>query len=399
MCFFHKLARFATFIVLVLVYAVGSLDLHAEQVSNVKTTDVSSPQSESGFLTTAEYAILVDYDTKQVLFEKNADVSMTPSSMSKIMTMYVVFEALKAGRISLTDKFLVSKKAWLTEGSKMFVKVGESALVEDLIHGVITQSGNDACIVLAENMFGSEEAMAVYMNEVARRLELTNTHFSNVTGLPEENHKSTARDLAMLTAALIKDFPEYYHYHQEKEFSYNNIVQTNRNELIGVGNIDGVKTGHTEEAGFGIVVSAKRNNMRLIGVLNGCKKNFQRKEAAANLMNYGFNNFEQKSLYDIGQKVATVNVIYGNVPEVGVAPNAKIIFIRPKWKKEQNFKVVATYMDSVTASIKAGQKMGDIRVLKDDAEVILTADLVAMKKIDRANFLQHLIQNIYLLFR
>ncbi|MBN9543690.1 MAG: D-alanyl-D-alanine carboxypeptidase, partial [Alphaproteobacteria bacterium] len=220
--------------------------------------------------TKAPHAILVDYDTDTVIFEKEADVPTVPSSMSKLMTVYVIFDKLKKGELKLNERFLVSENAWRKQGSKMFLHVGSSVTLEDLIKGIIIQSGNDACITAAEGIAGTEEEFVNILNEKAKELGLTNSHFVNSTGWPDDNHKMSMRDLSILSKHLINDFPEYYSYFAEREFVYNNIKQQNRNlSLNRFNGVDGLKTGHTDAGGYGIAMSAQQKNRRLIVVVNG----------------------------------------------------------------------------------------------------------------------------------
>ena len=225
----------------------------------------------AAFDTPARAAIVLDYRTNAILFAKNQDQPVPPASMSKLMTTYMVFEALKEGSLKLTDTLPVSEKAWRVEGSEMFVKVGDRVPVEDLVRGMIIQSGNDACIVFAEALAGTEAAFAERMTEKAKELGLTHSHFGNATGLPDPQQYMSVHDLATLAHAIIHDFPEYYHYYGEKEYTYNNIRQPNRNPLLqeGIPGVDGMKTGYTKEAGYGLVASADRNGRRLIMVLAG----------------------------------------------------------------------------------------------------------------------------------
>ena len=238
--------------------------------------------------TRAREAFLIDVTTGTVLLEKDADVSMPPASMSKIMTAYLVFGALKEGRISLDDKLPVSEKAWRKGGSKMFVEVGSEVSVEDLLRGVIVQSGNDACIVLAEALAGSEEAFAEQMTRKAREIGMEGSTFTNSTGWPDPNHRMTARDLAILAERMVQDFPDFYHYYSEREFTYNGIRQGNRNPLLykNLG-ADGLKTGHTEEAGYGLTASAERDGRRLVLVINGLESIKARSEEAERLIASG----------------------------------------------------------------------------------------------------------------
>lgn len=230
------------------------------------------PAKAEPMTTIATQAIIVDASTGTILLDKGANDRMPTSSMSKTMTIYMVFDALKEGRLKLDDEFLVSEKAWRMEGSEMFIKVGDKVKIEDLIRGVVVQSGNDAAVALAEGLAGSEEAFAEAMNARAKDLGMTGSHFVNASGWPHPDHYSTPRDLALLAYRIIHDFPEYYHYFSEKEFTYNNIRQQNRDPLLGkLPGADGLKTGHTEVAGYGLIGSAKRGDRRLILVVNGLK--------------------------------------------------------------------------------------------------------------------------------
>jgi len=228
-------------------------------------------QKASALEILAREALVVDFARGQILLEKNSAQSMYPSSMTKIMTSYLAFEALEAKKFTLEDKFLVSNKAWKMGGSKMFLKVGDSVSISDLLQGIIIVSGNDACITLAEGFYGDEELFVNKMNAKAQELGMTQTHFVNSTGWPDIKHVTTSEDLAKLSIAIIRDFPNFYSYHHLDNFTYNNIPQRNRNLLLGKMGVDGIKTGHTELAGYGIVLSAKEDNRRIIAVINGLK--------------------------------------------------------------------------------------------------------------------------------
>ena len=267
--------------------------------------------------TPAKHAILIDVQTGTVLLEKDADVPMPPASMSKLMTIYMVFERLKSGRLSLDDKFLVSEKAWRKGGSKMFVKVKTRVTVRDLLRGIIVQSGNDACIVIAEGISGTEDAFAVAMTERARELGLTNSNFRNSTGWPAEGHVMSARDIAKLSILLIRDFPKYYVYFKEKSFKYNKIKQSNRNPLLynSIG-ADGLKTGHTEASGYGLAASVERNGRRLVLVLNGLSSVRARSSESARLMEWGFRETNTYALFRKGDVVERADVWLGTAAEV-----------------------------------------------------------------------------------
>ncbi len=380
------------FLIILLLNLININTLSA--YSEATNTSNSKLSQKITLSTKSTYAILVDYDSGEVLYEKNADTLMVPSSMSKMMTTYLVFKAIKEGWLSLDTTFRVSKKAWGMGGSKMFIKYNDNVLVEDLIRGMIVQSGNDSCVALAEGMFGSEEVFVGHMNDMAIKLGMDKTEFKNATGWPEEGHLTTARDLAKLGIALIRDFPQYYKYHAEKEFTYNNIQQPNRNTLIGIAGIDGIKTGHTESGGYGIVISAKRNDMRLVAVLNGLRSNNDRIEEAESLLNYGFNNFSRKLIYSVNDEVLKVKVRYGDKLEVGLKPEDNIWLMLPR-QLSNNFNELhakAFYYDEITAPITNGQELGKLVINYSGKEIV--TKLVANESVGRANFIQTLLQNI-----
>jgi len=331
--------------------------------------------------TTAREAVLLDAATGTVLLDKDADTSMPPASMSKIMTVYLVFERLKDGRLSLDDEFLVSEKAWRKGGSKMFVKVGNRVRIEDLLRGVIVQSGNDACIVLAEGISGSEEAFAEEMTRKAATLGMTGSRFANATGWPDPNQRMTARDLATLAKRIVQDFPDYYHYFSETEFVWNDIKQPNRNPILyaSVG-ADGLKTGHTEEAGYGLTASAVQDSRRLILVLNGLESEKARAEESERLLGWGFREFGNYALVQPGEVVDEAPVWLGETATVAaVVPDGLTLTLPRKARAEMKVKVV--YEAPVTAPIVAGQEVGKMIVSIPGAEPIVVplqaADAVA----------------------
>ncbi|MCZ6603756.1 MAG: D-alanyl-D-alanine carboxypeptidase, partial [Alphaproteobacteria bacterium] len=275
------------------------------------------PTRSWAFETTAAQAILLDFDTGAVLIEKNASTPMFPASMTKIMTAYLTFERLREGSLAMTDTFRVSEKAWAKGGSKMFVDVGGDVSVADLLRGVIVQSGNDASIVLAEGIAGSEDAFGTLMTDKAFALGMTDSMFVNATGWPDDNHVTTARDLAILATAMIRDFPDYYALFGETEFSYNGIDQSNRNPLLflDVG-ADGLKTGHTEASGYGLAASATRGDRRLVLVVNGLASERERSSESARLMGWGFANFNNYDLFAAGETVEEVAVWMGEADTV-----------------------------------------------------------------------------------
>ena len=275
-----------------------------------------SAGSSSALETLGKQAILIDATTGTILFSKNPDERMTPSSMSKIMTIYKLFERLKDGELSLTDKFSVSEKAWRKQGSKMFVAVNSRVTIEDLIRGIIVQSGNDATIVVAEGLSGSEGAFADEMNETAKQLNMTNSNFINASGWPDPDHETTARDLAKLTVATVKNFPDLYRYYGEKTFTYNGIKQGNRNPAIyrNIG-ADGLKTGHTEAGGYGLTVSAIRKNRRLILVINGLPTKKSRAVESERILDWGFREFNNYALFKAGETVTEAQIWMGEMAQ------------------------------------------------------------------------------------
>ncbi|HEY1410742.1 MAG TPA: D-alanyl-D-alanine carboxypeptidase family protein, partial [Rhodopila sp.] len=261
--------------------------------------------------TTARWAFIQDFDTGATLLDKQADDEVPPSSMTKLMTLYLTYDQLKQGRLKLDDQLPVSEKAWRMQGSKMFVALGNSVKVEDLIRGVVVQSGNDAAIVLAEAIGGSEEGFVEKMNAKAKELGLTHSYFKTCTGWPDPEQHMSVRDIATLAGDIIRQFPQYYHYDSEKTFKYNGIEQGNRNPLVQKGTADGLKTGHTEAGGYGLVASSKRNGRRVILVLNGMSTMRERAEEGERLMDWAFFNFEDVTLYSAGDVVDQAPVWLG----------------------------------------------------------------------------------------
>ncbi len=319
-------------------------------------------QPALAFETAAEEAILIDLTADTVLFEKNPDRPIPPASMSKIMTAYMVFERLKSGDLSLDDTFLVSEKAWRKGGSKMFVEVGDRVAVRDLLRGMIVQSGNDASIVLAEGIAGSEAAFAEQMNAAARELGLDDSNFANATGWPDQEHRMSARDLATLASVLIREFPEYYDLYAETEFTWHDISQTNRNPLLyrNIG-ADGLKTGHTEEAGYCLTASAERNGRRLVMVVTGLDSARQRAEESERLLEWGFREFAAERLFEVGEVVEEAEVWLGEqtmVPLV-VAEDA-VMALRRDARDELEVRV--SYEGPIPAPIEQGARLATLTV-------------------------------------
>jgi serine-type D-Ala-D-Ala carboxypeptidase (penicillin-binding protein 5/6) len=319
------------------------------------------------FETAAAHAVLIDAATDTVLFQKAPDERMPPASMSKLMTVAVVFDAIRAGKLKLTDEFVVSENAWRQGGTKsggstMFAKLNSSISVDDLLHGIIIQSGNDACITMAEGMAGTEATFANMMNEEARHIGLTGSHFANSTGLPDPGQYMTAHDLARLAKYLIDEFPEFYKIFGEKEFTWNKIKQTNRNPLLEMNiGADGLKTGDTDEAGFGLVGSAVQGGQRLIMVVAGTRSAKERAAESRKLLEWGFRAFERVSLFSPGEVVGQARVFGGSTREVDLISKNPVDVLVPRGSLDQ-IKAQIVYQGPVRAPITSGQQIGLIRI-------------------------------------
>ena len=320
------------------------------------------PTTAYALETSAREAVVIDHATGTELFEKNAHESMPPASMTKIMTAYMVFERLKDGRLSLDDTFLISKKAWQKGGSKMFIEVGREIRVGDLLRGVIIQSGNDASIALAEGIAGSEAAFAEMMTEKARELGLENTTFKNATGWPHPEHRTTAAELAEISRQLIQRFPEYYHYFAEREFTWNDIRQFNRNPLLrrNIG-VDGLKTGHTQNAGYGLTASAEREGRRVTVVVNGLQTPRQRASEAARLLQWGFREFESYTFFEAGETVETAPVWLGEAERVPLVVDESLsMVVKREAREDMTVKVI--YESPIPAPIEKGDALATLRI-------------------------------------
>ena len=348
--------------------------------------------------TPAKQGILYDYETKTVLFEKNSDELMSPSSMSKIMTIYYLFKKIKDGEISIDDEFEVSKKAWKKGGSKMFVNLKSMVRVEDLIRGIIVQSGNDACIVVAEGISGSESIFADELNELANEIGLEGSNFTNSTGWPDKKHLMTVNDLLKLTVRTIEDFPDLYRYYSEKEFTYNNIKQLNRNPLLfrPIGS-DGLKTGHTSLGGYGLVATVKNKDRRLILVLNGLKSNAQRSKESERLMKIGFNQFKSIKIAPKTKELGQIPIWSGKKKEVSFYTKDDISITVPnRDRKKINFKV--RYQSPLIAPVAEDQYIADFLIKKND-QTIKSYKLYATNNVSESNFFSKMILNFkFLLF-
>ena len=361
--------------------------------ASAETTEIATPPAPT--LTATAY-ILQDYHTGKVLAENNADAKLAPASLTKIMTVYVVFRELGNGHLHLDDIVTISEKAWKTSGSRMFVELGNQVKVEDLLQGVIIQSGNDASVALAEHVGGNEATFADMMNQHAARLGMTNSHFKNSDGLPMEDHYTSSRDLAILTAALIKEFPDYYRWFSQKEFTYNKITQQNRNKLLSRDeSVDGVKTGFTDEAGYCLVTSALREDMRLISVVMGTKSANARANENQTLLNYGFRFFESHRLYE-GKKSLNEARIWKGASKTIPLGLAEDLFATIPRRQYSDLKAVVTVDKKITAPIKEGAKLGSVKVTLKD-EVMAEKDLIALKSVDQGNIIQRLSDSVMMM--
>lgn len=377
--------KFAVFLLFSLIFT--SFQLRAEEA------DILTPTPPT---VAAGSYILQDFRSGKVLAENNADVKLAPASLTKIMTVFVVFTEIRNGHLHLDDTATISQKAWATGGSKMFVKVDDKVKIEDLLKGVIIQSGNDASVALAEHVAGDESTFAEMMNQYAQRLGMLNTHFVDSNGLPAENHYTTARDLATLTSALIKEFPEYYRWFSQQEFTYNNITQHNRNTLLSRdGSVDGVKTGFTDDAGYCLVASALRDDMRLISVVMNTKSAAARAAENQNLLNYGFRFFEAHKIFQGKTALAEPRVWKGdekNAP-LGLAEDLYVTIPRRQFDGVKSEIVVDP---KIMAPIQEGAKLGSVKVTLK-GEVLANKDLIALTAVQQGGIFRRAYDSIAIL--
>ena len=370
---------------LLILVAVISLNIAAPAVTVVPPP----PEVE------ATSYLIVDSDSGFYLVEKNIDQRVEPASLSKMMTSHVVAGQLAGGHIAMTDEVIVSEKAWRMGGSRMFIEVGNKVSVEDLLKGVIIQSGNDASVALAEHVSGTEEAFAGLMNHYAEELGMKDTHFMNSSGWPHENHYTTARDQATLARAMIRDYPEIYALHSIREFTYNNIKQSNRNRLLWTDtSVDGIKTGHTESAGYCLVVSAVRDGIRLISVVMGAAGTQARTNATQALLNYSYRFYETRKLYAVDETVTTVKVWKGERDSLDLIVEDELVLTLPRGQYDR-IETQMTVEEKLIAPISSGQKLGQIELSLDD-KVIATRALVASEAVPAGSFFVRLRDHIKL---
>lgn len=341
--------------------------------------------AQAEFDTKAKFAILMDEASGTVIFQKDADLPMEPASMGKLMTIAVVFNEIRNGRLKLTDEFFVSEHAWRTGGassggSTMFADLNSKIKVEDLLRSVIIQSGNDAAIVLAEGIAGSEQSFAAMMNELGEEIGLADSHFTNPTGLPDPDMYVTARDLADLARYLIREYPEYYHYFSEPEMEWNGIKQANRNSLVELGiGVDGLKTGHTEAAGYGSVISTAEGGRRLVAVIHGLTSMAERTEEGRKLITWGARAFERVAAYPDGAIVAFANVYGGESGSVGLVGDGEVALYLPRGSRKcLNAQVV--YTGPLMPPVVQGDQVAELRVFCDE-QLVQVAPLYAAESV------------------
>jgi D-alanyl-D-alanine carboxypeptidase (penicillin-binding protein 5/6) len=353
--------------------------------SSAKSLEVAQTLQE------VQFYFLIDADTKEVLLSKNADVRISPSSMTKMMTAYVVFDQIKKGRVSLTNQCLIGKDAWRKSGSSMFLNYGDVVSIEDLVKGLLVVSGNDAAIALAETTAGGSKNFVVLMNAKAKELNLRNSHFKNPHGLNEEGHYMSLRDLATLAMRLYQDFPQYSYYFGMPEFTYHNITQHNRNPLIkgGYDGVVGGKTGYTSDGGYGVIGIVKRDNRRLIAVVNKAKTPRQRATIITNLFDYGFQNYKKLVLFEQNQEVAQLQTWLGEEEKISVITNQKISFTVPRDKPLDAVRVSVKYKGPIYAPIAKGEKVGSL-IVEVRGYKTFEYSLFANESIDKVGLVQRI---------
>lgn len=342
--------------------------------------------------------VLMDYQSGQLIASSAAEQRMEPASLTKMMTAYVVSHELRSGHITLQDRVRVSEKAWRMPGSRMFIEVGDEVSVDKLLRGLIIQSGNDASVALAEHVAGSEDSFVPLMNAHAKTMGLSGTHFANSTGLPHPEHYTTPRDMALLAAAIIRDFPDHYEWYSEKSYTYNNITQSNRNLLLFRDeSVDGLKTGHTESAGYCLVASAERNEMRLISVVMGTKSEKARAQESQKLLNYGFRFYETHRLYTAGQELKEMRIWKGEAESLKLGLSEELYVTVPRGQYNE-LNASLNVDKTIIAPASSGQAFGTVNI-RLGKEVLAERPLVALQDVPKGGVLQLIKDNVLLLFQ
>ena len=350
------------------------------------------------FISDAKYALLIDYETNQILYEKNSRKKIYPASMSKLMTLYVLFDYLENNIISLDDKIFISENAWrkggaISDSSTMFAEVSSYISVENIIRGIVIHSGNDACIAISEAISGSEEIFSNEMNFYAKKLGMSDTNYTNSTGLHDNNHFSTPYDMTLLAKSLIKDFPNFYHYFSEKEFTWNGIFQPNRNNLLGSDlGVDGLKTGKTNESGYSMIISSNKDNIRLIGIVGGLPSRDNRTIEMRKLINYGQRNFRKYSLFNKNDVLDEVDIWEGKRSKLNILTSENISLLL-NIRNKRNLNAKYSFNQPIIAPIKKGQIIGKLTVYNDEKEIV-NSSLISGENIERNNIFGRILQKI-----
>jgi D-alanyl-D-alanine carboxypeptidase (penicillin-binding protein 5/6) len=387
-----KTSMLKNFVCLVFVFSLFTAYAGQETISlnNPTTSPGSTSPSPQTIIPeppaiNAKGYILMDANTGLILAGKNIDIQMPPASLTKLMTLYQIASALKSNRLHLNDTVTISEKAWRTGGSKMFVKVGDQVPVNAIIQGIAVASGNDACVAVAEHLAGTEESFAELMNHTAKVLGMKNTHYTDATGLPDPQHYTTPRDLAILTKAIITQFPEYYGWYSQKEFQYNGIKQPNRDILLWRDpSIEGMKTGYTEEAGYCLVSTASRNGMRLISVIMGSSSTHSRADASLALLNYGFRFYETKKVLAANTPIRQPRVWFGKKKELPVGVNQDLYITAPNGQLA-TMQLALTLNDYLKAPLQKNEPVGKI-LIKLNGKDYLSQPLIALENDPKAGF-------------
>lgn len=379
------------------VALVVTVPAWAQEQSPETVTEVSSLSNIPVPNLGARAWLTLDATSGQIIAAQNPDQFVEPASLTKIMSAYLVFEALESGSLKLDDKVRISERAWKTEGSRMFVNPNTEVSVDELLQGVIVQSGNDATVALAEAVAGSEDAFAELMNQKAQKLGMKNTHYTNSSGLPDDGHTTTVVDLAILARALVQDFPQYMHYYSQKEFTYNDIKQSNRNRLLWADEtVDGLKTGHTKSAGYCLVTTALRDGRRVVSVLVGAASDAARTESSLNLLNWSFKNFDTVKLLDKGQAAVSPRVWEGE------SETAQLGLEQPLWVTvprgmADDINTQASYSQPLLAPLTAGEESGTLTI-SVDGKVLKQENLVVLDDVEQAGFFGRMFDQIRLMF-
>lgn len=356
-----------------------------------------SAQQQPDISIAAKAYMLSDYQSGQVLASKNAHERVEPASLTKLMTAYIVFSALKQNRIRLDQVVPVSSRAWRMIGSRMFIEPNKEVTIDELIRGMIVQSGNDACIALAEIIAGSEEFFVQMMNQEAQRLGMKDTYFMNTTGLPDPDHYTSVHDLTLLAAAIIRDFPEFYPLYSLKEYTYNSITQPNRNRLLWLDpHVDGMKTGWTRTAGYCLITSAKRDKRRLISVIMGTKSAGERSKESQRLLNYGFQFYDTVHLYKKGEVLTSIELWKGAQDVFKAGFDTDVYFSVPKGQAD-NLKATMEYKQPLIAPVNTGQEVGSVKFTLN-GQLVEIYPLVALEDVNEGNFVERTWDSLKLLF-